>query len=386
MPPRIEVKQFYPDKEQISEIRNVIHTSWEHDYRTFGYLYYGLNYLQWLLEPHHEKSSVMTGAFDSDTDKLVGVNAALPRTICLNGVEHNSAISTFLSVLPKYRRSGIGGKLVKTAHEALREEDIHHNLGFFEPEYNGLKTYQSIKNLHLAPLFQGRWLAKVINPKEFAKGVDVDSVLKGYLGDKSGFGTDRKKVKGAPSKSIGFLGQLSGKLVTPSQSVRNIIGNVKKLKNYSNPTIKTILNDLNSHSKSLPLARCWSERELRWHLTCPISHNLIIRGKDDRIKGFVNYMIFKIKSVRVVKYAWLDNIYLEKTTPTESQALLFSATADAINEGCSAMIAPTLRYFKDSIVRTNGFLPYGRRFELWVSSFQPIDEWKATNKCYIDVR
>ena len=87
-----------------------------------------------------------------------------------------------------------------------------------------------------------------------------------------------------------------------------------------------------------------------------------------------------------LKFCWLDNIDLGGLTNDEAQALLFSTTNDARKFGCVAMVAPNLKYNNDFILMRNGFIPFTRKFELWLFSLKSISDIHPMKKCYVDVR
>ena len=195
----IVVKKLWPDSKHLSDICNVINTSWQHDYDIHGSKYYTKDYLECLLNHYHEKKPVVVGAFDKSKDIIVGINAALPRTISLGGKKHHCALSVFLSVLPDYRRSGIGRRLVESTLSGLDEQGIHLNFTYIDPRRTGLRTYKSISKLFSKKITGFSWLFKVIDPWNMSFGIDMNTILKGYFGEnlQIHFYHDKRRCLGA---------------------------------------------------------------------------------------------------------------------------------------------------------------------------------------------
>jgi len=384
----IEVKRLKPLKGQLSEICNVIDTSWEHDLVNDGFFHYTPDYLEWLFDPGNEHRTVIVGAFDSG--RIVGVNAALPRNIQLNGNRMPAAISSFMSLLPDHRDIGLGEEIIATTAEMLGEQGIYHNLVYLEPGRFLTDTYISAARIKKANIFSSRWLIKLLRPNEMSFGMDMNTVLKGFFGENMQlhFFHDKHRCMGA--KTFRFIGNTLNTFFKPRPEALEIMADIGKYGKGRTGEDRRILDEiyckLNQFSNRHELARIWSKPELERQLNSDYSHTVILTGKNGEVKGFINFIKTRIKFKKIFMFAWMDIIFVDRLKKQEIQALLYTSGKEAVKYGCAAMIAPYMRYFNELDLYMTGFGPFTRDFQLWLTTTGDQRLPGRVNKCFIDVR
>ena len=381
------MKRLEPLKNQLPEICRVIHTSWEHDLVSDGYFRYTPDYLELLLDPGNEHRTVIVGAFDSG--RLVGVNAALPRNILLNGDRIPAAVSALMSVLPDHRDTDLGKQMLTTTAKMLAEQGISQNLIYLEPGRFLADTYHSTAGLKMAKIFKSRWLIKLLQPNEMSFGMDMNTVLKGYFGENMQlhFFHDKRRCMGA--KTFRFIGNTLNIFFKPRKEALEIMADIRKYGKGRTAEDRVILDGifdrLYSFSNRYRLARIWSKPELERQLNSDYSHTIVLTGKNGEVKGFINFIKTRIRFKKIFKFAWMDIIFVDGLKEQEIQALLFASAREAIKYGCVAMIAPYMRYFNELDLYKNGFGPFTRNFQLWLTTTGGLKQTGPLKKCFIGV-
>jgi hypothetical protein len=386
----IEMIQFTPTTRQLAEICSLIDIARKHDCGTDGYFHYTPDYLEWLLDPRSDYKSVVVGAFDNRENKLAGCNIAIPRNIWLNGRRYNAAVSTLHAVHPEYRDMGLEKEMIARTHSGLQARGAFCNMFYEEHGRPCLQPYRSVSGLKLTRLMQSSWLFKILLPNRMSFGVDMNIFLRGYFGKNMQlhFYHDKRRCMGA--KTFRFYGNTANRFFRPGSGAVTLKDRILELGHNPNEVdlkIKErIFELLYKFSMQFKFSRVWSRPELDRHLDSNYSHTFVLLDENDSVKGFVNYVNVRIFSTKIFSYALHDILYISGLEPVEVAALVFTAEEHAKNHEFVAAIAPDLKYFRRYELIRLGYIPFIRRFDIWLSASKSTVTVPPVNRCYIDIR
>ena len=345
----------------MAAVSQLIDRAWSADYGEEGYFRYETGILERQFE--NEEGSIWLGVYSKGD--LVGVNVSFPRTINIHGTLTETAIPTYLSVHPEYRRKNIASILVREIVTRNQRAGIEKILPYFDDEGRGKTVYKKCYP-RMFPLHRGSWLGKIIDPDSFSKRVGYDIPA-------------QKLVKG--KMKMEFLGAKKG-------GITALIN--KGLKNVSaippgypdeavlHPADVSSMMDL--AETSFPWDRVWSKDELRRELSDPDSITVGHR-RHGEICAMIHFKIRTLVTRKPVKVAWFDWLYGRAGI----KKVLLMALAMAREKGVVLSLVPKMGYFSTMPFFKAGFIPFPKEFELHCISpdgTQPI----PVNKIRLDVR
>ena len=314
--------------------------AWSADYGEDGYFRYEPGILERQFE--NEEGSVWLGAYSKG--KLVGVNVSFPRKINILGTISETAIPTYLSVLPEYRRKNIASILVREIVKRNQRVGIKKILPYFDDEGMGSSVYKKCYP-RMFPLHSGSWLGKIIDPDSFSERVGYDIPARKLVG---------KKMK------MGFLSNKKGGITA---LINRALENVSAIpSSYPNDAVLGPSDVSRILYLSVPCFkwdRIWSHDELRRELGDPDSFTVgrILNGK------LLTVMHFKVRTLvtrKSVKVAWFDWLYGEEGIKKN----LLTAIAVAKESGVVLSLVPKMGYFSTIPFLKAGFIPFPKRFGL----------------------
>ena len=349
------------EREDLIDASRLIDKAWAADYGVEGYIAYEPEILERQFET--EKGSIWLGSYHGD--KLIGVNVSFPRKIMIEGNEVDTAIPTYLSVDPAFRRRGIAVALVKGIIERKRNSGKRMILPYFDDEGKGKKVYEKCYP-EMRLIRKGGWLGKILDPYKFSEKIGYDMPARKFAGGKIG---------------MGFLGP----------------GN-RLFSRFLNRTLNNILPTPENYGKDAKIGpshieevfplmkprfsweRVWSRSQLSIEIADPYSITSGYRAGGE-LNSVMHFKIRKLVSRDSIAFAWFDWLYGRKGI----RAMLRDALAMAGEKGAVLALVPKMGYFSSVPFMKAGFVPFPKRFELHsigLGGYEP----PMSRKIRLDVR
>ncbi|MCK4717825.1 MAG: GNAT family N-acetyltransferase, partial [Thermoplasmata archaeon] len=304
--------------------------AWAADYGICGYV----RYSPALLLRQFEAGAFWVGAFKGD--KLVGINASLPRTYRIDGERLRGGIPTYLSVEPNMRRRGVGAALIDAIIEMHESRGDSLLLPFFDREGRGQEAYKKVCP-RMVVLKEGRWWARLLRANDFWDAVGQDVLLTQF------FGGGRGKKKGLVARALSPMAWTPPPMRYP----------FRKAGKRDAKRVMRVLGKTGGR-----FDRRWSLEEVRNLLDDPMTR-VIIGEERGHTVSVALYRKSILASLGALRFAWFDGVWGERRL---EGGIILAALRDAWESGCAAALWPDTGMGRVAPRIFAGFLPYPRGF------------------------
>jgi GNAT superfamily N-acetyltransferase len=319
---RRSIEDFRGDYQALADL---LQRSWEENSQQA--LYYSADFLASFLTAPGAVSA-LAPAFYQD-EKLIGFASGFPRQVQYRGQALRLVVNSFLSVLPEYKKSGLGivlwTELVKRARAAGCDGMINFCIDG-EPMNRMIEGCCQRLKLQVQRILSVRYMSGLLKPETFAGSPATESTIS----------VDDFLALAAPLAS------------------------------------------------NQPLARTWTREEGDWQCFHRAGSVVAELARESR-RGILTGYVMSILDRDRTKVLLVEDILWEELQPAERHELLQRFLAKAAAQGAQLATLPMLGYADLAPFKKFRFLPTRRTLHCYLTSFKDTFPLETLPSMYLDV-
>jgi Acetyltransferase (GNAT) family len=318
---RRSIENFRGDYQALADL---LQRSWSENAQQS--LYYSPEFLQSFLTAPGAGASLEPSFYRDEM--LVAFAAGFRRQVVYRGQSLNLATNTFLSVLPEYKRSGLGIVLWTDLVKRIRSEGFDGMINFCvdgEPMNRMIEGSCQRLGLPLQRIFSVRYMSSLLRAADFS-------------------------AVSAPASTLA----------------------VDEFLNLARPLVS-----------SLPLARQWSTQEAEWQLQR--AGAVVAHLSNESRLGLLTGYTMSILDEQRTKVLLLEDILWHDLQPDERLQLLRQFLSQAVSHGAQMATVPVLGYADLTAFKKLRFFPTRRVLHCYLTLFRDDLPLETLPSMYLDV-
>jgi hypothetical protein len=145
------------------------------------------------------------------------------------------------------------------------------------------------------------------------------------------------------------------------------------------PTVEDVIDATAPLAEQAPLARTWTEPEVRWQLT---RLGAVATAEGD---GSLTGYVMEIANARRTRCLMVEDILWGELDDGGRESLVRRFAADAAATGARLAVVPQLGYADTAPFAAAGFRPSGRIVHMYLSLWGDAPPVEPVSSCYLDV-
>ncbi|MEQ1472705.1 MAG: GNAT family N-acetyltransferase [Candidatus Acidiferrum sp.] len=305
-------------------LANLVQRSWGENSQQG--LSYSADFLESFLTSPGASVSLAPAVYQDDA--LLGFASGFPRHLTVQGHSLRVITSSFLSVLPEYKKFGFGIALWTELVKRARGFGFDGMLNFCvdgEPMNRMVEGASQRLGLLVQRIFSVRYMSSLLKVADFAATAGLTSSV----------------------------------------------------------SVEQYLELAASLASSQPLARKWSAPEAEWQLHR--SGAVVAFGESESRRGILTGYILPILDAQRTKVLLLEDIFWHELQPEERLQLLRQFLAQAVSQGAQMATVPVLGYADLTAFKKFRFFPTRRVLHCYLTLFRNDLVLEALPSMYLDV-